>query len=134
MKIITRPQPEGIYSRNHEGKPRTSQVVAAEGARMIFVSGQVSRDAQGQVVGKGDIRAQIEQVAENIERCLKAAGAGMADIIKMIAYVTDIDEYSKHVDLRARFFGSAAPASATIQVSRLAGPDYMVEIEVVAAV
>jgi len=134
MKTITRPQPEGIFSRNHDGKPLYSQVVAVEGARLIFVSGQIARDAEGNVFGKGDMRAQIEQVADNVERCLKAAGAGMADIIKMIAYVTDIDEYSKHVDLRARFFGPAAPASATVQVSRLAGPDYMVEIEVVAAV
>jgi enamine deaminase RidA (YjgF/YER057c/UK114 family) len=133
-KKITRPQPDGIFSRNHEGKPLYSQVVSVESARMIYVSGQIARDSEGKVIGKGNMRAQIEKVAENVERCLKAAGAGMQDIVKMIAYVTDIDEYSKHVDLRARYFGAAAPASATVEVRKLAGPDYMVEIEVVAAI
>jgi enamine deaminase RidA (YjgF/YER057c/UK114 family) len=133
-KKIARPQPNGIFSRNHEGKPLYSQVVSVEGARIIYVSGQIARDAEGKVIGKGNMRAQIEKVAENVERCLNAAGAGMRDIVKMIAYVTDIDEYSKHVDLRARYFGAAAPASATVEVRKLAGPDYMVEIEVVAAI
>jgi len=133
-KKVTRPKPEGIFSRNFDGKPLYSQVVGVEGARMVFVSGQIARDAEGKLIGKGDMRAQIIGVAENIERCLEAAGAGMQDIVKMIAYVTDIDEYSKHVDLRARYFAAAAPASATVEVSRLAGPDYMVEIEVVAAI
>lgn len=80
------------------------------------------------------MRAQIGAVADNVERCLGAAGAQMQDIVKMVAYVTDIDEYSKHADLRARYFGSAVPGSSTVQVSRLAGPDYLVEIEVVAAI
>jgi enamine deaminase RidA (YjgF/YER057c/UK114 family) len=133
-KKVNRPQPEGIFSRNHNGAPLYSQVVTVENARIVYISGQISRDDKGQVVGKGDMRAQIEKVADNIERCLKAAGAGFSDIVKMVAYVTDIDEYSKHVDLRARYFGPAAPASATIEVRRLAGPDYLVEIEVVAAV
>ena len=134
MSKISRPQPDGIFSRNYEGKPLYSQVVTVESARMIFVSGQVARDAEGKLVGKGDMRAQIEQVASNVEMCLKGAGAGMANIVKMIAYVTDIAEYSKHVDLRARYFGPAAPASATVEVRNLAAPDYLVEIEVVAAV
>jgi len=133
MKKVDRPQPQGVFSRNYEGKPLYSQVVAVENARLVYVSGQIARDGEGRVVGKGDMRAQIEKVAENVERCLKAAGLGLSDIIKMTAYVTDIDEYSKHADLRARYFAAAAPASATVQVGRLAGPDYMVEIEVVAA-
>lgn len=134
MKSVTQFQPAGIFFRQHEGKPLYSQVVSVEGARLVFVSGQVSRDSQGRPVGAGDMRAQIEKVAENVELCLHSAGARMEDIVKMVAYVTDIDEYSKYADLRARFFGQAAPASATVQVGRLANPDYMVEIEVIAAV
>jgi enamine deaminase RidA (YjgF/YER057c/UK114 family) len=80
------------------------------------------------------MRAQIKQVADKVQRCLKAAGAAMSVVVKMTAYVTDIAEYSKHVDLRAHYFGAAAPASVTVEVRNLAGPDYMVEIEVVAAV
>jgi enamine deaminase RidA (YjgF/YER057c/UK114 family) len=131
---VDRPQPDGVFIRTVEGKPIYSQVVSVENARMVYVSGQVARDAGGNLVGKGDMRVQIEKVADNVERCLKAAGSGLSDIVKMIAYVTDIDEYSKHADLRVRYFGPAAPTSATVEVRRLAGPDYLVEIEVVAAV
>jgi enamine deaminase RidA (YjgF/YER057c/UK114 family) len=131
---IDRSQSSGIVSRTYEGKPLTSQVVAVENARIIFVSGQIARDASGKVIGKGDMRAQIKQVASNVENCLKTAGATMSDVVKMTTYVTDIAEYSKHVDLRAHYFGAAAPASVTVEVRNLAGPDYMVEIEVVAAV
>ncbi len=131
---IIRLQPEGIFSRSFQGKPLYSQAVLIENMRMIFVSGQIARDQEGKVVGKGDMRAQIKKVAENVEDCLKAAGADLQDIIRMTAYVTDIDEYSKHADLRAHYFGEAVPASTTVEVRKLAGPDYMVEIEVVAAI
>lgn len=58
----------------------------------------------------------------------------MADIVKITTYVTDIDEYFRHVDARIRHFGQAAPASATIEVKRLSNPDFMIEIEAVAVV
>lgn len=134
MKSIIHLQPEGIYNRSFNGKPLYSQVVAVKGASTIYVSGQIARDGEGRVVGKGDMRAQIEQAAMNVEACLKAAGAGMEDIVKMVAYVTDIDEYSRHADLRLRFFGDACPASSTVEVCKLAGDGYMVEIEVIAAI
>lgn len=131
--MAARPRPEGVFFRTANGTALYSHVVTVEGGRLVFVSGQVARDEHGQTVGKGDMRAQIDKAAENIGRCLKAAGASMADIIKITTYVTDIDEYFKHTDARIRHFGQSAPASSTVEVKRLSNPDFLIEIEAVAA-
>jgi 2-iminobutanoate/2-iminopropanoate deaminase len=85
-------------------------------------------------VGKGDMRAQIQQVGENIKTCLEAAGAILADIVKTNTYVTDYEEFAKHGDMRLRYFGPAMPASTTDEVRRLAGLDFRIEIEAIAFV
>ena len=87
-----------------------SQVMVVEvgGTRQIFVAGQTPRDRDGNCVGKGDMRAQIEQVGENIKAALEAAGATLADIVKTTTYVTDMDEYFKHQDMRMRYFARGA--------------------------
>lgn len=123
--------PKGLSLRkSKDGRVLYSQVVIVEGAgRQIFVAGQVARDADGQVVGKGDMAAQIAQVGENIKACLEAAGASLDDVVKTTTYVTDIEEYFRHADVRLRYFGKATPTSTTVEVSRLASPEMMVEIE-----
>ena len=85
------------------------------------------------MVGRGDMRAQIRQVGENVKAALAAAGATLADIVKTNTYVTDIEEYFKHVDVRMEYFG-ALPTSTTVEVRRLAHPDLLVEVEVIAVV
>jgi enamine deaminase RidA (YjgF/YER057c/UK114 family) len=122
-------QPEGVHVRVRHGHVMFSNVVAVEGAkRLIYVAGQVSRDVDGNVVGKGDMRAQIEQVCKNIEKCLVAAGASLKDVVETTTYATDLNEFFKHVDVRSKYFEAAMPASTTIEVSGLAGDDFMVEI------
>ena len=117
------------------GQPAYRHVVTVSGTgKMIFVAGQLARNAQGVCVGKGDMRAQIEQVGENIKTCLKAAGATLADIVKTNTYVTDYEEFAKHPDMRMRYFGAAKPTSTTVQISRLADPDAMIEIEAIAVI
>jgi 2-iminobutanoate/2-iminopropanoate deaminase len=116
-----------------DGRVLYSHVVVVEGQRMIFVAGQLARDAHGNVVGKGDMRAQLRQVGENITAALAAAGATLNDIVKTTTYVTDIDEFFRHVDVRMEYFG-ALPTSTTVEVRRLADPDCLVEIEVLAVV
>ena len=128
-------QPQGIHVVMRAGQPAYTQVVTVSGTgRQIFVAGQLARDAQGNCVGKGDMRAQIQQVGENIKACLEAAGASLADIVKTNTYVTDYQEFSKHSDMRVRYFGPATPTSTTVQISRLADPDAMIEIEAIAFV
>ena len=109
-------------------------VTVSGSGRMIFVAGQLARDGQGNLVGKGDMRAQIEQTGENIKTCLEAAGASLADIVKTSTFVTDFGEFSKHGDMRLRYFGPATPTSTTVEMRRLADPDAMIEIEVMAIV
>ena len=128
-------QPQGIHVVIRAGQPAYTHVVTVSGTgRMIFVAGQLARDADGNCVGKGDMRAQIQQVGENIKTCLEAAGATLADIVKTNTYVTDYEEFSKHGDKRLRYFGPATPTSTTVEVRRLAGLDFMIEIEAIAFV
>ena len=129
-------QSEKLHLRTSGGQVLYSQVMVVEvgGCRQIFVAGQTPRDRNGQCVGKGDMRAQIEQVGENIKAALEVAGATLADIVKTTTYVTDMDEYFKHQDMRMRYFADALPTSTTVQVVRLSRPEFMVEIEVMAVV
>src|SRR5437667_363327 len=127
-------QPKALAQRVIDGHVLYSHVVVVEaGRKTIFVAGQLARDAQGNAVGRGDMRAQIRQVGENIKAALEAAGASLADIVKTNTYVTDIEEFFKHTDVRMEYFG-ALPTSTTVEVRRLAHPDLLVEVEVIAVV
>ena len=126
-------QPEALAKRVVGGHVLYSHVVVVEAKKTIFVSGQLARNAQGEVVGKGDMGAQIRQTGENIKAALAAAGATLSDIVKTNTYVTDIEEFFKHTDVRMEYFG-ALPTSTTVEVRKLAHPDLMVEIEVIAMV
>jgi enamine deaminase RidA (YjgF/YER057c/UK114 family) len=128
--------PDKLHVRKSGDRVLYSQVVVVEagGCKQIFIAGQTPRDRDGNCVGKGDMRAQIAQVGANIKDALEAAGATLADIVKTTAYVTDMDEYFKHQDMRMRFFGEALPTSTTVQVTRLSRPEFMVEIEAFAIV
>jgi len=128
-------QPEGMNVRMSAGQASYSHVVTVSGSgRIVFIAGQLARDIDGNCVGKGDMRAQMEQTFQNLDRCLRAAGATWADVVKTNTYVTDFDEFQKCADVRMRYFGVATPTSTTVGVTRLAGPDFMIEIEAIAAV
>jgi enamine deaminase RidA (YjgF/YER057c/UK114 family) len=132
---IERFQPEGTNIRMSGGKPSYSHVVTVSGSgKIVYTAGQLARDIDGNCVGKGDMRAQMEQTFQNLDRCLKAAGATWADVVKTNTFVTDFDEFQKCADIRMRYLGMATPTSTTVGVTRLAGPDFMIEIEAVAVV
>jgi 2-iminobutanoate/2-iminopropanoate deaminase len=115
--------------------PSYSHVVTVSGTgKIVYIAGQLARDIDGNCVGKGDMRAQMEQTFKNLDRCLKAAGATWTDVVKTNTFVTDFDEFQKCGDVRMRYFGVATPTSTTVGVTRLAGPDFMIEIEAVAVV
>ena len=125
-------QPEGLSRRVVAGQLLYSHVVTVEGRRLIFVAGQLARDRDGNLVGQGDMRVQLRQVGENIKTALAAAGAGLADLVKTTTFVTDIDEFLRHVDVRMEYFGAALPTSTTVEVRRLSHPDFLVEVEALA--
>jgi 2-iminobutanoate/2-iminopropanoate deaminase len=132
---VERFQPAGMDIRVQDGKAAYSHVVTVTGpGKLIFVAGQLARDAGGNIVGPGDMRAQLEQTFKNLDSCLKAAGATWADVIKTNTFVTDYDAFSQCRDVRMRYFGVATPTSTTIKISGLAQPEAMVEIEMIAVV
>jgi 2-iminobutanoate/2-iminopropanoate deaminase len=131
---IERFQPPGMDIRTQEGKAAYSHVVTVSGTgKLIFIAGQLGRDAAGNIV-PGGMRAQMEQTFKNLDACLKAAGATWADVIKTNTFVVDYDAFSQCRDVRMRYLGVATPTSTTIEISRLAQPEAMVEIELVAVV
>ena len=127
-------QPEKLHVTKIDGEVLYSHVTSVEGKRQIFISGQVPRDGNGDVVGKSDMRAQVEQVFENVKICLEAAGATLADLVQTTTYVTDIEAFFHCIDVRVRYFELGMPTSTTVEVSRLAHPDFFVEISAVAVV
>jgi 2-iminobutanoate/2-iminopropanoate deaminase len=131
---IKRIQPDRLHQRVLKGNPVYSHVVIASGQSLVFVAGQLARDKDGNVVGKGDMAAQIRQVGENLRIALEAAGLGLKDVVKTTTYVTDIDEFFKHAEVRHAIFGQALPTSTTVEVRRLSHPDFMVEVEALALI
>ncbi len=119
------PQPRGDYS----------QAWAVTGAKLIFLAGQVPIDMNGNPVGVGDIALQIRTVFENVKRVLEGAGAELRDVIKLNIYVTNIAEFrQKNREIRREYFPQDFPASTLVEIKSLASPEFMVEIEAIAAV
>jgi enamine deaminase RidA (YjgF/YER057c/UK114 family) len=109
-----------------------SPVVTVVPGQLVFISGLLARDRMGELVGKGDMGAQIRQVGENLKAALAAAGATLADLVRTQTFTTDIDEFFRHVDVRMEYFGLALPTSTTVEVRRLSHPDFLVEVEAIA--
>jgi enamine deaminase RidA (YjgF/YER057c/UK114 family) len=114
--------------------PPTTAVVLRDGGHWLAVGGQVARDEAGNVVGKGDMRAQIEQVGKNVDVCLKAGGTTVDDIIFTVSHVTAPAEFDKYADLLPRFFGPPSPKSTTVPTPQLSGPDFLLQVEAFAAI
>jgi 2-iminobutanoate/2-iminopropanoate deaminase len=108
-----------------------TDAVAARG--LLFVSGIVSLDADGVLVGEDDVVAQARRVFEIMGAVLADAGCSFADVVRVTVYLTDVDDRERINPLRQELFGETRPASTLIEVSRLAVPGAKVEIECVAA-
>lgn len=112
-----------------------THVVEVSGpTKTIYIAGQVALDVDGKPVGVGDMKAQAEQVFKNLQAALGAAGAKFSDVVKMTTFITDMQQAPAVREVRARYFGQAAPASTLVQVVHLARPELMLEVEVIAAV
>jgi enamine deaminase RidA (YjgF/YER057c/UK114 family) len=115
----------------------THTVSVSGAAKIIYVSGQVSYDRDGFVIGKDDIRAQSEQVFKCLTHNLRAAGATWSDVIKLNGYMVKMngDAVNLYREVRSRYLDpKRMPASTLIGVKRLAHEDLLLEVEVIAAV
>lgn len=99
---------------------------------LVFLSGQAAINQAGDIVGAGDIEAQIEQAMSNIERALQAAGSSIERIFKITVYLTDMDNFEHILAMRRRYFSEPWPADTTVGVQSLALPDLLVELDVIA--
>lgn len=126
--------PETLSKRVVGGHVLYAPVVTVVPGKLVFVSGLLARNQQGEIVGRGDMGAQIRQVGENLHAALAAAGASLADLVRTQTFTTDIDAFFKHVDVRMEYFGTALPTSTTVEVRRLSHPDFLVEVEAIAVI
>lgn len=125
-------KPEGLAPANGY-----THVVAAKPGRLVFIAGQVANDAKGNLVGKGDLRAQTRQVFENLKTALAAAGASFDDVVKITWYVKGY----KPADLptlrevrNAYVNKENPPASTLVGVASLFQDEYLIEVEAIAVV
>jgi len=100
--------------------------------RLLFIAGQISLDADGNVIGAGDMKAQVRQVLENLKTILASEGADFSNIVKINTFTTDIEAFLETGDIRREYFGSDAPASTLVQIEQLARSVFLVEIEAIA--
>jgi enamine deaminase RidA (YjgF/YER057c/UK114 family) len=117
--------------------PGYAQIVDVRANRLIFISGQTALDSDGTVVGKNDFTAQAAQVFRNLGSALQARGCTPANLVKLTVFLTDMGNLAHYREARNLFFASitppAAPAVTLVEVSKLYGADFMIEIEAIAA-
>jgi len=97
--------------------------------RLILVSGQVAWDANGAVVGRGDIRAQARQAFENLKNIYARAGATLRDIVKLNIYITDLAHREAVREVRTEYLGTHNPPSTTVVVASLVDKNLLIEID-----
>lgn len=116
-----------------------SYIVEAKGGRLLYMAGLLAVDEEGRPVGKGDVKAQIRQIVSNIEKVLGDAGGSLTDIVRIGVFTTNLEEFLQLGKWRSENFPQLwnyeqeAPASTAIGISALATPDYLLEIDAVAA-
>ena len=125
--------PRNSFFPNPDNKPSGFSPATRVG-KMVFSSGQVAADTNGNVVGEGDAGAQSEQVFNNIEAALIAAGAAMSDVTKITAFLVNSEDYPAYAAARAKAFNAPGPASSTVFISGLVSPAYLVEVEAIAVI
>jgi len=116
------PKPGGVWSHVAISKP----------GRMVFICGLIARDADGRLVGVGDMAAQTRQTCENLKRAVEAAGGTLADLVRVDVFVTDVSKFDEIHAVRRGYFPDNPPVSTMVEVSRLVNPDAMIEINAIA--
>jgi enamine deaminase RidA (YjgF/YER057c/UK114 family) len=105
-----------------------------EAGRVVFVSGQIALDENEDIVGADDVGAQSSYIFGQIDKLLAEAGAGLADVVKITTYLTDMSRYKEFAAARERAFTKPYPASAAVGASALFHPSALVEIEAIAVI
>jgi enamine deaminase RidA (YjgF/YER057c/UK114 family) len=117
--------------------PGFSQVVEVRAGRIIFIAGQTALDRNGELIGKNDFAAQVEQVFRNLGVALRSVSCTASNLVKLTVFLRDMNNLAVYREARNHFFNTVtppvAPAVTLVEVSKLYGPDFLIEIEAVAA-
>lgn len=120
------------HQRIHSGAPWETVVGycrAVRAGNLVAVSGSAAVDANGELVGDGDMYAQARRCIDVIADALEQAGAALSDVVRTRIFVTDIAQWEAVAKAHSDAFGSAPPATSMVEVSRLIDPKMLVEIE-----
>ncbi len=110
-----------------------THVVEATGARTVYISGQVALDPSGNIVGQGDMRAQAQQVFENLHIALRTVGGGFRDVVKLTYFIVDMTQMPVVREVRDQFIHpEQLPASTAVEIRRLAREEFLLEVEAIA--
>ena len=101
---------------------------------LIFLSGQLARDAEGNLVGPGDMAEQTRQCIRNMRTVLEVAGGTLEDIVSVVVYTTDMRQFKEILAARTEFFVAKVPTSTIVEVNHLADPGLLIEFQAIAAV
>ena len=111
-----------------------SQSVTSGNGQTIYLKGQVALGLDGQIVGDGDMEAQVSQVLQNISSILGAMGGRMRDIVSLQQFTTDIQAFMRGGEIRASFIEAPYPVTTTLEVSSLYDPRLLIEITAIAEI
>lgn len=115
-------------------RPRYSQGIRTDGGSLLFIAGQTAADRNGNVVGKGNVEQQAEQVFENLKAVLEAAGASFDDLVMTTTYLTDISYREAYNTVRLKYYGANPPTSTLVVVKALGHEDFLIEIDGIAVI
>ena len=114
--------------------PIYAQAVKVRGAEtLLYIAGQVDYDATGGCAHPGDFRAQARAVLAALKAQVEAGGGSLANVVKVNTYVTDMRYRADYGPIRSEFFGPKMPAHTMVAVAALAAPEFLIEVEAVAA-
>ena len=115
----------------HETKDKGYSHVAKVG-KTLYIAGQVARDIQGKLIGKGDFEAQARQVYTNLKNILQETGGGLKNIVKTTTILTHYGNVESYRKIRSEFFGDIMPPSTLMIIESLASPEFTIEVEAIA--
>jgi enamine deaminase RidA (YjgF/YER057c/UK114 family) len=115
----------------HETRDKGYSHVAKVG-KTLYIAGQVARDVQGRLIGKGDFEAQARQVYTNLKNILQETGGGLKNIVKTTTILTHYGNVESYRKVRSEFFGDLMPPSTLLIIESLASPDFLIEVEAIA--
>jgi enamine deaminase RidA (YjgF/YER057c/UK114 family) len=138
-KKENKPAPVRIFNPDTMAKPTGySQVAEIGDGKIVFIAGQVAQDRGGNLVGKDDFRAQVQQVFENLKAAVEAAGGDFKSVVKLNYYCAesvDPSQITSVREIRDKYVNTANPPTSTfVVVKRLVRPEWLIEVEAVAVV